>query len=126
MNFRTPLAAAAVAVLIAGLAACGDDDESASSGTSTTTGTVSSEMIAMKNTAFTPTDVTVSPGSQVMVMNEDSARHALEDKDTKGKKFDTGDLEAGKDGMITAPSAPGDYPFFCKYHFGMEGILHVK
>jgi plastocyanin len=87
---------------------------------------MSGPMISMKNTAFTPKDITVSAGEQVMVMNADSARHDLEDTDSKGKKFHTGDLDAGKSGMITAPSEPGDYPYFCKYHFGMEGVLHVK
>jgi plastocyanin len=131
MKLRTTCAAAAAVALLAGLAACGDDKkDSASSGsaTTTTTGTagVSSEMITMKNLAFTPTDITVKPGEQVMVMNADSARHNLQDKGSGGKKFNTGDLEAGKGGVITAPTDPGDYPYLCKYHFGMEGTLHVK
>jgi len=139
MKSRTPIAATAAVVLLVGLAACGDDKESASSdyGTDTSGSSGSSgampdhsamtgQMISMKNQAFTPTDLTVAPGTQIMVMNADTARHDLEDKDSKGKKFNSGDLDAGKDGMITAPSQPGDYPYFCKYHFGMEGVLHVK
>jgi plastocyanin len=128
MKLRTTVAAMAAVVTLAGLAACGDDKKDAASSTTSTTGTsgTAAGMITMKNLAFTPKDITVKPGGQVMVMNADTARHDLEDKDSKGKKFATGDLEAGKDGMITAPSAPGDYTYFCKYHFGMEGVLHVK
>ena len=139
MNFRTPIAAAAAVVMLVGLAACGDDKkDTASSGTSTTTDTstsgdtmtdhsgMSGQMISMKNLAFTPTELTVKPGEQVLVMNADTARHDLEDKGSKGKKFATGDLDAGKSGMITAPSQPGDYTYYCKYHFNMEGTLHVK
>ena len=139
MKLRTTVAALSAVVALAGLAACGDDKkDTASSGTSTTTGTSGSSgemtdhssmggtMITMKNLAFSPKDITVKPGEQIMVTNADTARHDLEDKDSKGKKFNSGDLDAGKDGMITAPSEPGDYPYLCKYHFGMEGVLHVK
>lgn len=136
MKLRTTVTALSAVVALAGLAACGDDKkDTASSGTSTntTTGTsgdsgaagASGGMITMKNLAFTPKDITVKPGAQVMIMNADTARHDLEDK-AGGKKFNSGDIEAGKDGTITAPSEPGDYPYLCKYHFGMEGVLHVK
>jgi plastocyanin len=134
MKLRTTVAAMAAVVTLAGLAACGDDKKEAASSTTGTSGTSDASgtagtaggMITMKNLAFTPKDITVKPGEQVMVMNADTARHNLEDKDSKGKKFSSGDLEAGKDGRIMAPSTPGDYTFFCKYHFGMEGVLHVK
>lgn len=145
MNFRTGFAAIAAVGLLAGLAACGGDDDkdtasSGSSGSSNTAtqtpagstdhsdmpGMGSGEMITMKNLAFTPKDLTVAPGTEIMVENADSARHDLKDTATKGKKFDTGDLEAGKDGSFKAPTEPGDYPYVCTYHFGMEGTLHVK
>jgi plastocyanin len=135
-NVRRLVATGGALALLMTMAACGDDKKEAASstGTSGTSGTSDSSgtagtaggMITMKNLAFTPKDITVKPGEQVMVMNADTARHNLEDKDSKGKKFSSGDLEAGKDGRIMAPSTPGDYTFFCKYHFGMEGVLHVK
>jgi plastocyanin len=133
MKLRTSVAAAAALALVLGLAACGSDKKSAASppagstGTSTSTGAGdSSAVITMKNLAFTPTDLTVAPGTEVMVMNADTARHNLQDKSSKGKAFNTGDLDAGKNGAFKAPTTPGDYPYLCKYHFGMEGVLHVK
>lgn len=149
MRFRTHLAAAAAVAMLVGLAACGDDDdETASSGTSTTTdnsisGSASeaspspsashsadhgdiSSMITMTDNKFSPAKLTVSPGAEIMVMNEGTAVHDLKDKDTDGDTFDSGDIAGGADGTITAPDKAGDYPYKCTYHFGMEGTLTVK
>ena len=149
MRFRTPLAATAAVVMLAGLAACGsDDDDTASSGTSTTTDTSvsgsaaeassapsaghgaghsdSSAMITMSDNKFSPANLTVAPGTSVMVMNEGAAVHDLKDEKTKGKEFDSGDIAGGADGSITAPAKAGAYPYYCTYHFGMTGTLTVK
>jgi plastocyanin len=146
MRFRTHLAAAAAVAMLVGLAACGDDDETASSGTSTTTDTAvsgsaseaspsashgaghsdSSSMITMTDNKFAPANLTVAPGTEVMVMNEGQATHDLKDDKTKGKEFDSGDITAGGEGKITAPDAAGAYPYYCTYHFGMTGTLTVK
>ena len=133
MKLRTSVAAAAALALLLGVSACGSDKKSAASppagttGTSTSTGADSSSaVITMKNLAFMPADLTVAPGTHIVVMNADTARHNLQDKSSNGKAFNTGDLDAGKNGAFQAPSTPGDYPYLCKYHFGMEGVLHVK
>lgn len=145
MKFRTPLAAAAAVAMLVGLAACGsDDDDTASSGTSTTTDTAvsggaaapspghagghsdSSAMITMSDNKFSPANLTVAPGSSVMVMNEGAAVHDLKDEKTKGKEFDSGDIAGGADGSVTAPAKAGSYPYYCTYHFGMTGTLTVK
>jgi plastocyanin len=140
MKFRTQLAAVAAVALLAGLVACGGDDkDEASSGpsttqtdTSTTTdashpaGHAGMAMITMKDNSFTPASVEVAPGTQVMVMNEGAAIHNLKDSDSKGKAFDSGDVDAGKEGSITAPAKAGSYKYECTYHFGMTGTLKVK
>ncbi len=148
MKFRTTLAAAAAVAMLGGLAACGGDDDSdtASSGTSSNTnssGTIGgasaapgashaaghsdgSSMITMKDNSFSPAKLTVAPGTQVMIMNEGQALHDLKDEKTKGEAFDSGDIEAGKEGSITAPDEAGTYPYVCTYHFGMNGTLTVK
>lgn len=147
MNFRTQLAAGAAVALLMGLAACGgDDDDAATSDNSTdTTGSTSSgagstpeathsgaghstgsSMITMKDNSFSPASLTVAPGDTIMVMNAGNARHDLQDDATKGKAFDSGDIEGGQEGTITAPDKAGEYPYVCTYHFGMNGTLTVK
>lgn len=149
MKFRSQLAAAAAVAMLVGLAACGgdDDNDTASSGTSSSTtdnpigGSASgpsatpshsaghsdsSAMITMKDNTFSPANLTVAPGTSVMVMNEGAAVHDLKDEKTKGDVFDSGDIGGGKDGSITAPDETGDYPYVCTYHFGMTGTLTVK
>jgi plastocyanin len=127
ITLRTYVAAGAAVALLGSLSACGHDKNTASGTTSTSTtdssaDTAAHATITMKNLAFTPKDLTVAPGTMIMILNADDARHDLTDT----KSIDSGDIEGGKSGMVKAPTAPGDYPFKCKYHFGMEGVLHVK
>jgi len=67
--------------------------------------------------------ITVSPGAQVAVTNEDGVEHSVTSK-TAGQ-FDV-EVDGGKQGTFTAPTQPGDYPFYCKYHSNMAGTLVVK
>jgi plastocyanin len=67
--------------------------------------------------------ITVSPGAQVAIANEDGVEHSVTSK-TAGQ-FDT-EVDANEQKTFTAPTAPGDYPFYCKYHSGMKGTLTVK
>jgi plastocyanin len=68
--------------------------------------------------------MTVKPGQKVTVTNRDSTAHTLTDK--KNHKFDTGNIDPGATGTFTAPTAPGSYPFGCKYHPNMNGTLVVQ
>ena len=67
--------------------------------------------------------ITVSPGAQVAIKNNDSAEHSVT-SDTAGK-FDV-DVEGKGQGTLTAPTDPGQYPLHCKYHSSMHGTLIVK
>jgi plastocyanin len=67
--------------------------------------------------------VTVPPGGQVTIKNDDSAEHSVT-SDTAGK-FDV-EVEGKEQGTLTAPSEPGEYAFHCKYHPSMHGTLIVK
>lgn len=67
--------------------------------------------------------ITVSPGAQVTVKNDDSAEHSVT-SDTTGK-FDV-HVEGNEQGTFTAPTEPGEYAFFCTYHPSMKGTLIVK
>jgi plastocyanin len=67
--------------------------------------------------------LTVSPGAQIAIKNDDSAEHSVT-SDTAGK-FDV-EVEGKKQGTLTAPTEPGEYAFHCKYHPSMHGTLIVK
>jgi plastocyanin len=67
--------------------------------------------------------ITVSPGAQIALTNKDSVEHSVT-SDAEGK-FSV-DVEANEEGKLTAPTAPGEYAFHCKYHPSMHGTLTVK
>jgi|EndMetStandDraft_6_1072998.scaffolds.fasta_scaffold03328_4 plastocyanin len=67
--------------------------------------------------------VTVSPGAQITIKNDDSAEHSVT-SDTAGK-FDV-EVDGKEQKTLTAPTEPGEYAFHCKYHPSMHGTLIVK
>jgi plastocyanin len=78
--------------------------------------------ITIANMAFGQ-PVTVSPGGQVNIVNNDSVEHSVT-SDTSGTFSQ--DVDGNEKGTLTAPSQPGEYPFHCKYHPNMHGTLIVK
>ncbi|MFF1729774.1 cupredoxin family copper-binding protein [Streptomyces sp. NPDC058247] len=79
--------------------------------------------VTIKDFAFQPAELEVSPGTKITVTNEDSAPHTLTADD---KSFDTGDLAQGESATITAPSKPGSYSYICTVHPNMKGTLTVR
>ena len=67
--------------------------------------------------------ITVSPGAQVTIKNDDSAEHSVT-SDTAGK-FNV-EVDGKEQGTLTAPTDPGEYAFHCTYHPSMHGTLIVK
>jgi plastocyanin len=67
--------------------------------------------------------ITVSPGAQIAIKNDDSAEHSVT-SDTAGK-FDV-EVDGKEQKTLTAPTEPGEYAFHCKYHPSMHGTLTVK
>lgn len=72
---------------------------------------------------FAFTSVTAAPGAEVQVSNQDSARHTVTADDGE---FDSGEIDGGGAGSITAPDQPGDYAFHCEIHPDMTGTLTVE
>lgn len=66
--------------------------------------------------------ITVAPGAQITVKNQDSAEHSVTSR-TEGQ-FDV-HVDGGQQGTLTAPTEPGEYEFFCVYHPNMTGTLIV-
>ncbi|MBT2504172.1 cupredoxin domain-containing protein [Curtobacterium sp. ISL-83] len=79
-------------------------------------------MVSVKGFAY-QTPASVTSGAKIMVMNADSTNHTVTADD--GKAFNVV-VPAGGSVTLTAPSAPGRYPFHCEYHSGMHGVLVVK
>ena len=67
--------------------------------------------------------ITVSPGAQITIKNDDSVEHSVT-SDT-ADKFSV-DVDGNEQGTLTAPTEPGEYAFHCKYHPSMHGTLIVK
>ena len=123
-------------LLVAGLVtACGGSSNSTdASGSGTATATASgSETKAEPAAASAATitiasmsygdPVTVPPGAQIAIKNNDSVEHSVT-ADT-ADKF-TVDVDGNEEGTLTAPTEPGSYAFHCKYHPSMHGTLIVK
>lgn len=81
------------------------------------------DVVNIKNFAFTPSTLTVSPGATVIVHNEDVATHTL--TSTSGA-FNTGDVSPGTSKTFVAPKTPGTYPYICEIHQFMHGTLIVR
>jgi plastocyanin len=94
-------------------------------GSSSAQKTVTSDTIVIKNFAFSPASVAVSPGAVVTVRNEDSVTHTLTDK-ADSTLFNTGPVSPGQSKTFKAPDKPGSYPFFCTIHQFMTGTLVVR
>jgi plastocyanin len=123
--------------LVAALAtACGGSSNSSESQSGTATATASgseatSAPAPASASAATITianmnygePVTVPPGSQISIKNNDSVEHSVT-SDTAGKF--TVDVDGNEQGTLTAPSEAGEYAFHCKYHPSMHGTLIVK
>ena len=79
--------------------------------------------IVIKSFSFSPNTLTVKPGAAVLVTNEDSVAHTV--TSTTGA-FDTGQINGGSAGQLTAPTTPGTYPYRCSDHQYMTGTLVVS
>lgn len=114
------------AVLALTLAACSSGGAPAA--TPTTTGAsgptaTAGDTITIKNFAFSPATLTVSPGATVSVTNRDSVTHTLT-ADTGA--FNTGDVSPGSTEHFTAPTTPGTYHYRCNIHQFMTATLRVS
>ncbi|WP_102143757.1 cupredoxin domain-containing protein [Mycobacterium hubeiense] len=67
--------------------------------------------------------ITVDPGAQIKIVNDDSAEHSVTSQ-TEGQ-FDV-HVDGNEEGTLTAPTQPGEYAYHCIYHPNMKGTLIVK
>ena len=93
-----------------------------------TTTSVSNSIVSISNMSFVPSTVTISAGSSVTWVNNDSMDHTVT-SDTA--LFDSGTLSAagiyGAGGSFTYIfNSPGTYPYHCAFHPGMTGTIVVN
>jgi plastocyanin len=79
--------------------------------------------IVISNMSYT-VPPSVSPGQQLTIVNNDSANHTV--TADENNLFDIRVSGGGGSASFTAPTTPGTYPFHCKYHANMHGVLTVK
>jgi plastocyanin len=121
-------AVAALGVIALVVAGCGSSSTTGYGSNSTATATnsaapaASGATITISGMSFGD-PITVSPGAQVSITNDDGVEHSVTSK-TAGQ-FDT-EVDANEQKTFTAPTQPGEYPFYCKYHSNMKDTLIVK
>ena len=79
--------------------------------------------IVISNMSYT-VPPSVSPGQQLTIVNNDAANHTV--TADENNLFDIRVSGGGGSAPFTAPTTPGSYPFHCKYHANMHGVLIVK
>lgn len=74
--------------------------------------------------AFTPSEITVTPGTTVTWANHDQVPHTVTAKD-KGGELSSQALDTD-DTYAHTFTRPGDYAYYCTVHPFMTGVVHVR
>ena len=78
--------------------------------------------ITIENFTFSPSDVTIKPGTKVTWINKDEAPHTATSND---KKFNSGGLDTD-DKFSFVFNDKGEYPYICTLHPQMKATIKVK
>lgn len=78
-------------------------------------------VVEMTKLFFVPADITIRAGESVTFVNRDLAPHTATAGDAS---FDTGTLRRDERKDIVFP-APGEFPYVCRFHRHMTGIVRV-
>ena len=84
-------------------------------------GAAEAPAIAIEKFAFTPKEITITPGTKVIWTNHDETPHAISAKDKAflSKAMDTDDR------FEFTFAQEGDFSYFCTLHPFMTGVIHV-
>jgi plastocyanin len=127
---RLLLGLAALAASSGLVAACGSSSHPGSAPTTGATSlggsaAVTGTTLTIKNFAFSPSALTVSPGAKVTVHNDDSATHTVTAVDPHNGAFNTRNVGPGGTVTFIAPTTAGSYSYICMIHQFMHGTLVV-
>ncbi len=81
-------------------------------------------IIEIKNFSFSPNKQTAKPGEKITVTNRDIVGHTVT-SDQDGL-FDTGLIGRNESKTFSAPTTPGEYPYYCTPHPFMKAVLVVE
>lgn len=84
--------------------------------------TASPNTVAISNFAFSPAELTVSPGTEVTFVNNDSVDHTVT---SDSGSFDSGTLKSGAS-FKQVFSTAGTFGYRCNIHLNMKGTIIVK
>ena len=87
-------------------------------------GAAAPDMVTIANFAFSPTPLTVAPGTKVTWSNTDDEPHTVTSADG-GKMFKSPALDTDDKFSFTF-AKPGTYKYFCSIHPRMVGTIIVK
>jgi plastocyanin len=79
-----------------------------------------SNMVTIKNFAFSPASLTIKAGTTVTWTNQDSASHTI-----SSASFSSGNLATGDKFQFTFTN-PGTYAYSCGIHPSMQGTITVQ
>ena len=81
------------------------------------------DTVTIKGFRYMPKDLTVSAGTSVTFVNDDTAAHTA--SATEGSAFDTGGIDKGAKKSVTFDK-PGTYAYICEFHPIMKGTVTVR
>ena len=81
-------------------------------------------MVKIDNFAYLPKEVDIAVGATVTWQNADDVPHTATSKDDP-QTFDSGALDTDEKFSFTF-TKPGKYPYYCKVHPHMTGVVIVK
>jgi plastocyanin len=84
---------------------------------------VATTAVALRNNAFDPGAITVSPGATVAFTNNDGVNHNL--TFTSAAITSVGNFTTGTR-QVVMPATPGTYDYHCTNHVGMTGTVQVQ
>jgi plastocyanin len=80
--------------------------------------------VTIKNLKYDPLSLKIEPGETVLWTNEDDSDHTVISDDPHNKDFRSDNLGHGDAFRYTFKKA-GKFPYHCKYHPRMKGIVVV-
>ena len=104
------------------LASCKSNNTPAAPSPATATISIVSGARTLTTTAYSPNPVTITRGSTITWVNNDTTAH---DQVADGGSFDTRDVAPGERGSVTFQNG-GTFPYHCGRHPGMVGTINVQ
>jgi len=119
MTFRLSI----VAISILTFASCGGSSSSPPAPTpSSATVSIVNGARTLTTTAYSPNPLTITRGTTVTWINNDSSTH---DQIADGGAFNTGDVAPGAQASVTFQNA-GTFPYHCGRHPNMVATITVQ